>query len=143
MNFDNRIKIFKSTRHFNFALKASWHISYITAGNCSERTETSFPLRKMNQFCQCVAENVHGYLLICVGNISQLYRLFYIIKPKCIGKVTNWYYPLSYLKCMCAPLSLPKETKPDEPNLAFICIWNFLEHVAIPGLVIYHCLGSG
>ena len=102
-----------------------------------------FHLEKMNQFCQCVAENVHGYLLICVGNISQLYRLFYIIKPKCIGKVTNWYYPLSYLKCMCAPLSLPKETKPDEPNLAFICIWNFLEHVAIPGLVIYHCLGSG
>ena len=102
-----------------------------------------FHVEKMNQFCQCVAENVHGYLLICVGNISQLYRLFYIIKPKCIGKVTNWYYPLSYLKCMCAPLSLPKETKPDEPNLAFICIWNFLEHVAIPGLVIYHCLGSG
>ena len=102
-----------------------------------------FHLEKMNQFCQCVAENVHGYLLICVGNISQLYRLFYIIKPKCIGKVTNWYYPLSYLQCMCAPLSLPKETKPDEPNLAFICIWNFLEHVAIPGLVIYHCLGSG
>ena len=102
-----------------------------------------FHLEKMNQFCQCVAENVHGYLLICVGNISQLYRLFYIIKPKCIGKVTNWYYPLFYLKCMCAPLSLPKETKPDEPNLAFICIWNFLEHVAIPGLVIYHCLGSG
>ena len=102
-----------------------------------------FHLEKMNQFCQCVAENVHGYLLICVANVSQLYRLFYIIKPKCIGKVTNWYYPLSYLKCMCAPLSLPKETKPDEPNLAFICIWNFLEHVAIPGLVIYHCLGSG
>ena len=102
-----------------------------------------FHLEKMNQFCQCVAENVHGYLLICVGNVSQLYRLFYIIKPKCIGKVTNWYYPLFYLKCMCAPLSLPKETKPNEPNLAFICIWNFLEHVAIPGLVIYHCLGSG
>ena len=35
-----------------------------------------FHLEKMNQFCQCVAENVHGYLLICVANVSQLYRLF-------------------------------------------------------------------